>query len=245
MNSSRVVDGPSAIAEGVCWAGEEGPFWAALVRSCLESLRIEPHYSVIVQRCARLARTSIVEGRLEKLPLADASVDYLYSICVFNRATHPVRAEREIRRASKSTAEMDFWFPRINTGPRHSQKLPDPSAHALIFRPDGTWRSERHSSIGESLNGCSRSYPVLGCRSSRRRPRSTGLWKPIYPALWDSRRMLPRWRRRTASRSEPNSGRSRALRMNGAFLTGEGRSTFGIGVLPIATSKYPVGSTWR
>ncbi|HVH45116.1 MAG TPA: beta-ketoacyl synthase N-terminal-like domain-containing protein, partial [Labilithrix sp.] len=56
------------------------------------------------------------DGRFEELPLADASVDYLFSLWAFHWVSEPERAGAELRRVLKRDADLDLWFVGLNTG---------------------------------------------------------------------------------------------------------------------------------
>ncbi|WP_394849576.1 SDR family NAD(P)-dependent oxidoreductase [Pendulispora brunnea] len=68
------------------------------------------------QRTAGGGRVDVRDGRFEELPLADASVDYLYSLWAFHWVNEPRRAAAELRRVLKPNAELDMWFVGLNTG---------------------------------------------------------------------------------------------------------------------------------
>jgi len=74
------------------------------------------------QRNAGIASVELREGSFEKLPLADGSVDYLYSIWAFHWTSDPRRAAEEIRRVLKDDGEMDLLFIGLNTGREFARK---------------------------------------------------------------------------------------------------------------------------
>ena len=74
------------------------------------------------QRNAGIASVELREGSFEKLPLADGSVDYLYSIWAFHWTSDPRRAAEEIRRVLKEDGELDLLFIGLNTGREFARK---------------------------------------------------------------------------------------------------------------------------
>ncbi|WP_158624963.1 type I polyketide synthase [Corallococcus terminator] len=74
------------------------------------------------QRNRNAASVELREGSFEALPLADASVDYLYSIWAFHWSSDPRRASAEIRRVLKEDGDLDMWFIGLNTGREFASK---------------------------------------------------------------------------------------------------------------------------
>jgi ubiquinone/menaquinone biosynthesis C-methylase UbiE len=68
------------------------------------------------QRTAALPSVSILDGRFEALPLADASVDHLYSIHAFHWVREIDRAIAELRRVLAPEADLDLFFVGQGTG---------------------------------------------------------------------------------------------------------------------------------
>ncbi len=57
-----------------------------------------------------LPRVDVRDGRFERLPLADASVDYLYSLMAFHWVTDAPAAAREIARVLRPDGDLDLFF---------------------------------------------------------------------------------------------------------------------------------------
>lgn len=57
-----------------------------------------------------LPNVRIVAGAFERIPLDDASVDYMYSINAFHWAADPARAVSEVRRVMRPGGSMDHYF---------------------------------------------------------------------------------------------------------------------------------------
>jgi ubiquinone/menaquinone biosynthesis C-methylase UbiE len=64
----------------------------------------------------------ILEGRFEGMPIASASIDYLYSILAFHWVTDLEASANEIARVLKPTAEMDLVFIGRDSGREFIQK---------------------------------------------------------------------------------------------------------------------------
>lgn len=72
--------------------------------------------AIACQRTAALPRVSVLDGRFEALPLADASVDHLYSIHAFHWVREVDRAIAELRRVLAPNADLDLFFVGPGTG---------------------------------------------------------------------------------------------------------------------------------
>jgi len=72
--------------------------------------------AIACQRTAALPNVSVLEGRFEALPLADESVDHLYSIHAFHWVREIDRAIAEMRRVLAPHADLDLYFVGPGTG---------------------------------------------------------------------------------------------------------------------------------
>jgi len=104
------------------------------------------------QRSAGVAGIEFREGRFEELPLAEASVDYLYSIWALHWTTEPDRAAAEIKRVLKDDGEMDLWFTGLNTGGEFSRKTGE-----VLRRYVGLEARLRAASVGNAFRSFSSS----------------------------------------------------------------------------------------
>jgi ubiquinone/menaquinone biosynthesis C-methylase UbiE len=75
-----------------------------------------------VARSRDYPNLEIRDGSFEKIPLADASVDYLFSIFAFHWTTHLTASVQEIARVLKPGAEMYIFFMGGDNGREFIQK---------------------------------------------------------------------------------------------------------------------------
>lgn len=77
---------------------------------------------VAMKRAATQSCIEILDGCFERMPIASASIDYLFSILAFHWATDLRASVREIARVLKPNAEMDLFFIGRNNGREFIQK---------------------------------------------------------------------------------------------------------------------------
>ncbi|MBC7976382.1 MAG: class I SAM-dependent methyltransferase, partial [Myxococcales bacterium] len=117
----RIVLGPGhrIIVDVGCGSGVA---LASLARRAAASVTLvgvdpaEDMRRLAAQRTAGLTQVEIRDGRFESLPLADASVDYLYSIWAFQWVRDPQQAVAELRRVLAARGDFDLWFAGVHTG---------------------------------------------------------------------------------------------------------------------------------
>lgn len=68
------------------------------------------------ERTATLPNVKVLDGRFEEMPLADGSVDHLYSILAFHWVREIDPAIAELRRVLAPDADLDLFFAARGTG---------------------------------------------------------------------------------------------------------------------------------
>ncbi|MEN8158460.1 MAG: class I SAM-dependent methyltransferase [Myxococcota bacterium] len=72
--------------------------------------------AIAAARAAALPNMNVISGRFEAIPLATASVDYLYSVLAFHWTTDLDASVAELRRVLGDRGEMDLTFIGKNNG---------------------------------------------------------------------------------------------------------------------------------
>jgi SAM-dependent methyltransferase len=102
-----------------CGTGSALVSLAPRLGSSTRLIGVEPAPGMLAiarQRTAELPNVSVLEGRFEALPLADQSVDHLFSLLAFHWVRHVDRAIAELRRVLAPGADLDLFFVGAGTG---------------------------------------------------------------------------------------------------------------------------------
>lgn len=108
-----------------CGTGIELARLAAASPQTVQFIGVEPAAKMrelAAERTADYENVEIVNGSFETIPLADHSVDYLYSILAFHWAVDPKRAVSEIGRVLRPAGKIDLSFIGRENGREFIQK---------------------------------------------------------------------------------------------------------------------------
>jgi ubiquinone/menaquinone biosynthesis C-methylase UbiE len=117
----KLADRHKTVVDVGCGSGRELARLAQKSPADVAFFGIEPAAglrAIATARAAALPNSNvrILDGRFESLPLASASVDYLYSVLAFHWTTDLKASVAEIARVLGSTGEMDLTFIGKNNG---------------------------------------------------------------------------------------------------------------------------------
>jgi ubiquinone/menaquinone biosynthesis C-methylase UbiE len=113
------------VADIGCGTGIELARLAAASAPTVQFIGVEPAAKMrelAAERTAEYENVEIVDGSFEAIPLADQSVDYLYSILAFHWVVDPERSVSEIGRVLRPTGKIDLSFIGRENGREFIQK---------------------------------------------------------------------------------------------------------------------------
>lgn len=115
----------TVIADVGCGTGRVLAELAARSGSDKQFIGVEPATNMrqlARERTSTYPTVRVVDGSFENLPIADHSVDYLYSILAFHWTTDLAKSVRELSRVLKTNGEMDLTFIGRHNGREFIQK---------------------------------------------------------------------------------------------------------------------------
>jgi len=119
LDSLSIASHRRCVVDVGCGTGAALVHLASRLEPATRLIGIEPApgmRAIADQRTAGLPNVRILEGRFEALPLADASVDQLYSIHAFHWVREVDRAIAELHRVLAPQADLDLFFVGQGTG---------------------------------------------------------------------------------------------------------------------------------
>lgn len=119
LSSIVIVDRYRTVLDVGCGTGRSLLQLAASSRSDIRFIGIDPAENMRLiseRKTASYPQIQILDGSFERIPLASASVDYLYSIYAFHWVTDLEAAVKELSRVLAPKGDMDLFFIGRNNG---------------------------------------------------------------------------------------------------------------------------------
>ena len=125
LSSIRLRGDYGLVADIGCGSGRAIHTLASAAPAATQFVGIDPAENmcrIAAQKTARQKGVHIRQGSFEKIPLGNASVDYLYSILAFHWVTDLAASVAELARVLKPNGEMDLFFIGRDNGREFIQK---------------------------------------------------------------------------------------------------------------------------
>jgi len=138
LASIRLSDQDRVVADIGCGTGRALVHLASRYADRIRFIGVEPadHMRAKAAAAAQLhANIDICEGAFERLPMDDASLDYLYSLYAFHWTTDLDRSVQELSRVLKPAAGMDLFF----TGRYNGQEFLRKTTPIFLRHMGPTW----------------------------------------------------------------------------------------------------------
>lgn len=113
VRAITIKDTYRRVADIGCGTGAQLHQLAVRSPSAIQFFGVEPADNMrrrAVELNERLPNVRVLEGAFERIPLDDASIDYMYSINAFHWAADPAQGLEEVKRVMAPKGEMDHFF---------------------------------------------------------------------------------------------------------------------------------------